>query len=327
MISIRYTLVFFLILLPLSAAEAATLYVSPDRGTYSIGDTFEVNVIADSAGELINAAEAELNFDAEVLRVEEIRTDGSILSQWPTLPTYSNEEGIIQFAGWTKESFNGPNGLLITIVFKALRNNVSNAHLAAGAILAADGQGSNIITTMRSGVYRVEPQEIIAEEPPPNLSGDVHANELPQVPTLEYEKDLSVGEQIIVRGETMPGARVLVWLKKGGEEETRTDVMSADDGSYAATVGDRAEAGVYRIWVQAETEEGERSPTSPRGTINVRPSGLAAVAFSGTELVSALLPLIALLIVGGLGIGYLFHRHAVEKMKHARVESEGGTRG
>src|SRR5262249_15223619 len=110
---------------------------------------------ADTGGTLINAAEGDLSFNTEALEVEKISEDDSILSSWSTPPVFSNEEGTIRFAGWTKQNYSGDAGLLVTVTFKALKNTVGNARLAAGAILAANGEESNIITSMRSGVFTI----------------------------------------------------------------------------------------------------------------------------------------------------------------------------
>jgi hypothetical protein len=319
-----------LLLCPVVQLEAAgpSLYVSPERGVYSIGETFDVQVLADTGEESINAAEAEIRFDTNVLEVIRLSTDDSLLSSWPTLPSHSNEEGYIKFSGWAEQHFNGSNGLLITITFRALRNDVSNAHLAAGAMLAADEFGSNIVTSMRSGAYRIEPKQIPAEAPAPSTDevsapeeGVVQGafDELPTAPTIEYEREMAAGEHIIIRGTTLPSARMFVWLKHGEGEESRTELTSESDGSFSFVSGDPAEPGVYRAWVQVEGESGERSPSSERATISVRPVGLAAAAFSAAELATALFPLIALLVVGGLCFGYLLHKRSVARMKY-----EGG---
>ena len=148
----------------LYAAEAS-LYVSPERGFYEVGDVFEIKVLADTGDESMNAAEAEITFDPNELSVEDVSTDGSVLSLWPTPPTFSNETGTIRFSGWTNKKYSGDSGLLATIFFRPLRVTLSSARLAAGAILAADGKSSNIIKNMRSGVYTIGPRTILAEAP------------------------------------------------------------------------------------------------------------------------------------------------------------------
>jgi len=151
----------FLFFSPVFAVEGGSLFLSPKSGVYAVSEVFSVKVLLDSAGNEINAAEAELNFNTDELFVEDISLEGSIFSLWTIPPKFSNETGVIEFAGGTKEKFKGSEGLLLTIKFRALKSIVSSARLAAGAILAADGKASNIITSMRSGVYTLEPKEII----------------------------------------------------------------------------------------------------------------------------------------------------------------------
>jgi len=162
---ILFFLVCILVLTPSVNVFAAqgVLYLSPESGIYAVGNTFTIKVFADSGDEEINAAEAELTFNPDELFVENISTEESILNLWTAPPSFSNETGIIEFAGGTQESFIGNDGLLLSITFRALKSITSNAFLAAGAILAADGKGSNIITSMKSGVYTLEPRKIIAQ--------------------------------------------------------------------------------------------------------------------------------------------------------------------
>ena len=322
-----WILVFCVALLPFSFAHAAggVLYVSPDRGSYTIGEVFEVQVLADSGGEPINAAEAELRFDPTGLAVEEVRIEGSILDSWPTAPIFSNVNGTITFAGWTKEPYVGADGLLITVRFNALRTTRGSARLAAGAILAADGHGSNIITALKSGVYTIEPAQIFEpelQEPELELDAENESATTTEEVTIveppqfkDFSHTIVAGERIIAEGSAVPNARVFVYLAKGQEEPSQASIMTTSDGSFTFVSDQGAEEGVYRLWAEVQDRNGIRSPLSKTVTLNVQSAGLASAVSSGATLITAVLPLLALLILTGLAAGYLLHRHKVEKLK------------
>lgn len=337
----------FILLFPAGIALAdGTLYVSPDNGTYSIGDTFQVQVMADSGGQPINAAEADITFDPDAVDVESISTDGSILSSWPTPPEFSNTDGTIDFSGVASTDYTGGAGLLVTVTFKALANLETPAHFESGALLAADGIESNIITSLHSGLYVIEPVDISA--PPPDGSSDAsssadgsggsetsdgaEANDTDAStsesaapsdvapPVLEnYQTEISVGNRIVVQGSAPPDSTVSIWLQEGSGQPQRTDMESDDKGSFTFVSDTEAEEGVYSLWAATQGPDGKDSVLSNKIDITAIPSGAASVALFESSISSNIIPFFALLIFAGLGTGYLFHKHKLEKLKIERL--------
>lgn len=312
-----------LLFLPLlGEAAEGTLYMTPEKGSYVVGEVFDVRVLADSGGVGVNAVEAELSFNPTALAVQSVSTEGSILSTWSTEPQFSNDTGTVNFSGWTGHSFNGNDGLLVTITFKALRNAAGNAHLAAGAMLAVQ-DGSNIITSMKSGLYTVAPREIARPVTPATTTealppADLISRPAPPPLITRYEHSIRAGEYITIQGKTDPNARVIMWLQKGSEE-SMYDVQSNGDGDFTFTSPRPAEEGVYRVWSAVEDAYGARGPQSDRIAINVRSASLAATVLPSTDIMSVFLPYLALIIFAALIGGYLYHRHKVKihHMRHA----------
>lgn len=144
-------------------AAGASIYLSPEGGSFALEDTFEVRVLADTDVSPVSAAEADISFDTGALSVESIRTEDSILDVWLTRPAYDNTTGTISFSGIAKTPYVGTNGQLITIVFYAKRNMLGNVRVVSGALLSTDAGQSNIISSMRSGVYRIRPEALMPE--------------------------------------------------------------------------------------------------------------------------------------------------------------------
>lgn len=315
-----------LLLLPggVFAAEAA-LFVEPETGAYTIGEIFEIRVYADTDGAEVNAAEAELTFNPDAIEVQRISTEGSILDAWPTEPTFSNQAGTVRFAGWTKSPYRGSRGLLVTIVFKALSSRPSNAYLAAGAILAADGKGSNIITSMRSGLYTVEPREEGARlEIEATSTGEyyeAYIEEAPPAPVFDpHPGYVPVGERIVVTGVAAPNAKIVFLFGEGDDAET-TALTTDADGAFMFVSNMSARPGVYRLRAMTENQNGKMSEAA-RLTITARSDGIASAAAVGADVIGTILPILFLLVFGGLGAGYLYHVHAIEKAKYARVREK-----
>ncbi len=148
-----------------SVANAASLDLSPATGIYGIGDIFSVNIIVNSPDAGINAAEGILNFNAAQLQAISISKDDSIFNLWTIEPAFSNlqsgEQGIINFGGGATKSFQGKSGKIATVKFKALRESESRVNFSSGAILAADGLGTNIIKSLNAGIYTLKPKSIL----------------------------------------------------------------------------------------------------------------------------------------------------------------------
>ena len=145
-------------------AANASFYLSPESGVYTIGDEFPVSIMLDTDGKPIVAAEGNVTFNKNELEVVGVSKDGSILTQWTIEPEYSNEEGMVYFGGAlpSGEEYNGEEGKILTIVFKAMSNIASNVRFSTGAaILAADSSATNILTQMNSGVYTLNAKEVV----------------------------------------------------------------------------------------------------------------------------------------------------------------------
>jgi len=180
-------------LLPLIArAQNASLYLSPSTGTYTVGNTFLVQVKANSGGAAINAAEGTLIFDPDKLEVKSISKTDSIFTLWVQEPIFSNSVGTINFAGGKPSpGFTGAAGTIINITFKAKTSGTANLTFAAGSVLADDGKGTNILANMGSGTYRLTAREVTplppAEEEeeyvPPLMPGQAPAAPVVSSPT------------------------------------------------------------------------------------------------------------------------------------------------
>jgi len=159
-------------------ADQAGLYLSPASGTYQLNSTFSVLVGINSGGNPINAAEGAISFDPNQLSVISISKTGTIFSLWTNEPFFSNSQGNISFGGGSPSAFNGQAGTIMKIVFKAKNSGQARVSFSSGAILAADGRGTNILGNMAGGIYDlksdnavVQPEPEITEPEPETQAG------------------------------------------------------------------------------------------------------------------------------------------------------------
>ncbi|MDP3043291.1 MAG: cohesin domain-containing protein, partial [bacterium] len=166
--------VFFLVLLSSifyilnpSLAQAASLYFSPSSGSYTVGGNFSVNVYVSSAEQAMNAVSGVISFPADKMEAVSVVKTGSIVSLWVQEPSFS--QGAINFEGIAlNPGFIGAAGKIIIVNFKAKQAGSASLVFSSGAILANDGQGTNILTGIGGGNYEITLKTITmpAEEKP-----------------------------------------------------------------------------------------------------------------------------------------------------------------
>ncbi len=176
-----------LFVLPIGQVFASTLSLSPATGVYTTGSTFTVRVVVNTKGAAINAADGTLSFNPKELQVVSVSRSSSIFNLWTTEPTFSNGAGTITFSGGSPTGYTGSAGTVMTATFRTLGAGSPRVTLTSGSVLAADGRGTNVLTTMGSGAYTVsavsespEPEAIVEYVPPantpnaPSVSSDTH---------------------------------------------------------------------------------------------------------------------------------------------------------
>jgi Cohesin domain len=169
---VRYTLILSVIFCgywgTAVAAQAATLSVSPSTGVYSTGSTFTVRVLVNSGGKSINAADGTLTFNPSELSVVSATRSGSIFNLWVTEPTVAG--GSITFSGGLPSGFSGAGGNVITVTFRAKGSGPVKVSFTGGSVLANDGMGTNVLTSMDGGNYTIQaaaptpaPEQVVVE--------------------------------------------------------------------------------------------------------------------------------------------------------------------
>ncbi len=292
------------------SVSAATLYLAPESGSYPVGTEFTVEVRADSDGTPVNSAEAELSFNPAALEVVRVSTENSVLTSWPSEPAFSNDAGLVTFSGWAGQYKVHTGALLLTIRFRARQPLVGTVRFLNAAMLTADAQSTNILSTLKSGLYEGVVQEVTpqsveaptpvvqpssAPNPEPSSEESVQAAASLSAPRFtEVPQTLQTGERLIVRGEVGALATIYLWLKHDDAPAQRLTVEGAADGSFVYVSTEGMEAGAYQLTAEARLPDGIQSALSEAVTFTVSSGQLGGVAAAGTYAgpISALLALI-----------------------------------
>lgn len=161
---------------------AATLSVSPSTGVYSAGSTFTTRVVVNSAGKSINAAEGTIKFNPQEVTVVSVDRSGSIFSLWVTEPSFSNSAGTITFSGGLPTGYTGSAGTVFNITFRTTNASTARVSLTGGAVLANDGMGTNVLTSMNGGTYTIQAP---SSSPTPEVIEYVAPANTPSAPVIQ----------------------------------------------------------------------------------------------------------------------------------------------
>ncbi len=147
--------------------NAATLSISPSSSTVSVGNIVSVKVIVNTQGVFINNSDAILQFPSDLLEVVSISKNSSIFSLWVEEPSFSNSSGKITFnGGVANPGFNGANGSIASITFKAKKTGNASLIFTDGAVRANDGLGTNVLTSKSSATIQIgTPEPVVVPTP------------------------------------------------------------------------------------------------------------------------------------------------------------------
>jgi hypothetical protein len=210
-----------------SSSFAATLSVSPGTGVYTAGQTFTARVVVNTSGKNINAAEGELSFKPGELSVVRV-TKGSIFNLWTAEPSFSNSAGTISFSGGTPTGYTGSGGSVLSVTFKTKGAGNPKVSFASGAVLAADGRGTNVLTSMNGGSFTIASAEVI-----------------PEPETIEYIAPANTPSAPVITSKTHPDPEgwytqktaELAWTLPVGVTAVRT-LLDGNSGSIPTKVYD-----------------------------------------------------------------------------------------
>lgn len=263
-------------------AIGASLYLAPSTGTYTVGNTFSVQVRVNTGGVAVNAVDGSLVFNPDKLEVASIRKDESVFNLWVQEPSYSNALGSISFGGGRPTpGYTGSSGTIVTITFRAKTATLDTANVtfAGGSALADDGKGTNILTNMGSGAYRLVARETGPLEEPvytppetPAISVPSNAPAAPEVvssthpdPEQWYAKSSPEFSWKIPAGVT--GVSFLL------TEKSSSNPGSNSDGMIESKSYENLKDGIWYFHIKFQNQYGWGAITHRKVMIDTQPPG------------------------------------------------------
>ena len=166
-------------------AIAATLSLTPATGNYSLGASFTIAVMVGNGGTALNAVSGVVTFPTDKLEVIDLVKSGSIITYWVREPQFSNDTGRIQFEGVIPNpGFSGVGGRVLNITFRPKLVGAVSLDFTEGAVLANDGQGTNILSGFAAAHYFIVPIKL--KSPANEATTIIGAPGAPQVTSLTH---------------------------------------------------------------------------------------------------------------------------------------------
>lgn len=154
-------------------ASGASLYFIVPKDIVFVGEDFEVSLMVDMEGELVNAIGGKITLPKDTFLLRDVHTGDSIIDLWIEVP--EEENGIVAFSGIIPGGFDGIRepftpqnapGKVLTLSVRAHAPGTAVFSLADVALLANDGKGTPIIPEMKQG--RVVVEETVSQPPEPS---------------------------------------------------------------------------------------------------------------------------------------------------------------
>jgi hypothetical protein len=220
------SLLFSFFLIGSIAAHGATMHIASSEDSYKLKETFSLGIFLSSAGQAANAVSATISFP-DSIEISSI-SKTNLISFWIKEPSFSNEEGTITFEGVIfNPGFIGTSEEIVTLEVKPKKEGETSLEFLSGYILANDGKGSDITTSLIGTTFGIEKVEILREITP---------DEQPQ-PTIEpepvtepiTEPSPTTEPEPIVETATLPNQPIIPELTEPDTpttEITTTDITS-----------------------------------------------------------------------------------------------------
>lgn len=240
LLSICALFILFFIVSP-HRAEAAALLLSPTSGTFTVGSTFEVEILLDTQGKLVNALDISFRFPPDRLQLVSPRTSVSVISLWTSQPKFNNQTGSVRLQGGIPRGVNVNNALVATLTFRV--KSVGTAILSftdATRVLLNDGLGTNDFSRQENAVYSlVLPPPagpvVVSETHPNQTQWYANGNVLLKWATNEAVQNYSYvidEEPISVPDDSADGNRSSVIYKNVSDGKHYFHIKALREGSW-----------------------------------------------------------------------------------------------
>src|SRR3989338_3032155 len=136
---------------------------------------------------------------------------------------------------------------------------------------------------------------------------------LPKPEIVNYPRQLSSGDTLIIEGKAHQNSKVTVYIQKDIDQPVSYAVKSDESGEFNFLYDKRVSTGVYKFWADVQNEAGAKSDITEKFTISVREAGIIKV---GSTVINALTFIFILIgLIFAIGFVGLYGWHKLRRLK------------
>ncbi|MFC1624767.1 cohesin domain-containing protein [Patescibacteria group bacterium] len=172
-------------------------FIIPSKNQYKLGEIFPMKVHITGIQTPINAVQADIGFNPDILEVASISTIESFANVF-IQKEIDNENGFARLTGGLPNpGYFSDHGDFGTVYFKGIQPGVSKVEfLPTSLVLANDGKGTNVIKEYASTSFLILPDEIetdIREQQEVLIGADVLGEQTESTQMIFYEEPVVLG--------------------------------------------------------------------------------------------------------------------------------------
>ncbi|MFH1714025.1 MAG: hypothetical protein ABH831_00260 [Candidatus Nealsonbacteria bacterium] len=247
-------------------AQSATIYFSPSTGSFTVGETFSVKVMVNTAGEAVNVVGAYFSYPTDKVDVLSVDTSGSELTIWAEKEAVN---GQVKLAGGLPTP--GISGIkkVASISFKVKASGSLNLQFSGDSAVITDVGNQNILNLTNSGKgsYTLKGKTTV----PPSVPKDPNPPKPPvlPVPPKPIDENFSISEVLVTK--ISKNSATISW--KTNEDASSTveygETMNFGFSIYeedytkehSLIVSDLLPGSSYYFKIKSQTEDGEETET------------------------------------------------------------------
>lgn len=238
---------------PPLAIYNSVLKFEPEWGVIDIANEQTVAIKVISGGELINAAQANIEYDPSAVRVADIIITKSFCDPSFFLEkTIDNKKGLVTIACGRPGGFTEDTGILAELLVQPLKSGDFSLRFGSETqVLAHDGLGTNVLRQIINASFRVlslSDALAFSQSARPLLFSSSHPNS---------ERWYNTRNVAVSWPRLSEKTRYVYTIDQNSDTALRSGESVAENTLYIKTPAD----GVYYVHIAAETER-ELGPTS-----------------------------------------------------------------
>ena len=141
-------------------------------------------------------------------------------------------------------------------------------------------------------------------------------------PTItDYPTELTNKDPFVVKGKTYPESQVVIWMQREATEPQSYIVKADEIGKFTFVAEEKLRDGIYQVWAEVIDDRGARSEPTEKLKVLVQPTKLWRVGTMTSNVLSIVIPLVALLFLLVFVVWYSWLRL---RLLRSRVKREAG---